>query len=404
MQPMLPEQIPARPIPSLFIDPLARVLLGVLGFVGLLSNRPAFAAFCLVLLLLSTAAKLWRRKVGGRVISRFHLDKLRALPEEPLLFAVEVINGSLLPMTVRSTLAGIAGLSGDGSEADVRAGRVKGHGTIRLAWALEAPGRGVYPMGPPRTEAGDALGLFFQEAARGRPLELVVYPRRFPLSSLVWPSRELFGRIRAEGLIEDPVNLMGTREYQPGRPARAIHWKASVRLNRLQEKVFEPSRRARILLSLDVNGFREAGDEAAFEASLEAAASVAVHLIRNGVSVGLVTNAVLIGGRAPVLPVSQEADQAARVLECMARMRMEPARDLVRLARTVLSGGPGMACFHFVYRADATARAFGALATGCRVPVTFLAVRRGDSPHVETGIAGDVVLIETLRQSGGGAL
>lgn len=399
-----PAQIPARPIPSLFTDPLARLLLGVLGFLALLSNRPAFAAFCLVLLLLSTGAKLWRRRVCSRVISRFRLDKLRVHPEEPLAFAVEVTNGSLLPMTVRSTLAGIGGLSGGGSEADVRAGRVEGHGTTRLAWEFEAPGRGVYPMGPPRTEAGDGLGLFFQETARGRPLELVVYPRRFPLFSLAWPSRELFGRIRAEGLIEDPVNLMGTREYQPGRPARAIHWKASVRLNRLQEKVFEPSRRARILLSLDVTGFRESGDEAAFEASLEAAASVAVHLIRNGVSVGLITNAVLVGGRAPVLPVSQEPDQAARVLECMARMRMEPARDLVPVARSVLTGASGMGCFHFVYRADATVRAFGALASGCRIPVTFLAVRRGESPGVGAGIAGDVVLIQTLRSGEGGTL
>ncbi len=401
MSPIPPVQTAARRIPSLFIDPLARIFLGILLFLALLFNRPDFSAFCLVLLLLSTGSKLWLRMGVGRVVCRFRSNKLRALSGESLVFTVEVTNGSLLPMTIRAVLTGIGDLSGGGSGADVRADRVGGRRTSRLEWALRAPGRGVYPVGPPVTEAGDALGLFFQETDREDPLEIVVYPNRFSVSSFLWPSREPFGRIRAEGLIEDPVNLIGTREYHPGRPARAIHWKASVRLNRLQEKVFEPSRRARILLSLDVRGFHESGDAPAFEEALEAAASIAVHLIQKGVSVGMITNGGLVGDHPPVVPVELAPDQSARVLERMARMTMEPAADLIRLLRSVLPGASGMGCFHFVYTLNDCARAFGSYAAGCRTPVSFLAARQGEGVHSRTAGAGDVVFLETLRKSGG---
>ena len=273
---------------------------------------------------------------------------------------------------------------------------------MRLDWGVEAPGRGVYRVGPPRTEAGDPFGLFFRPVALGEPLEVVVYPRRFPVGPTLGEARDLFGSIRAEGLIEDPINLMGTREYQPGRPARAIHWKASVRLNRLQEKVFEPSRRARILLSLDARGFHDAGDGPAFEEALEAAASIAVRLVRSGVSVGLLTNAVMTGEASPVVPVSQAPEQLPVILERMARMNPAPAGDLMDPVGALLARTPGAGCLHFVHTMDASAEAFGACLADRRTPVSFVAARRSGDLPAGPAAGREVVYIETLRGSGGG--
>ncbi|MCF8062967.1 MAG: DUF58 domain-containing protein, partial [Deltaproteobacteria bacterium] len=340
-------QAPDLRIPTLFVDPLARWFLALLLFVSLLFGRPDLSVFCLVLLLLSTGAKLWRRAAAVRVTTQFRAETLRASPGEVLTFAVEAENGSVLPVTVRSRLAGLESLSADGRSGGVRTCRVRGRRRVRLEWAGEAPGRGVYGIGPDVTEAGDPFGLFFRRVSRGKALEIVVYPKRFPVGSSFGEARDLFGCIRAEGLIEDPINLMGTREYQPGRPARAIHWKASVRLNRLQEKVFEPSRRARILLSVDVRGFHEAGDEAAFEETLEAPASIAVRLIHSGVSVGLITNAGMKGDKPPVVPASPAPGQVPSILERMARMTMEPAGDLIGPAGRLLSRTSAVGCLPF---------------------------------------------------------
>ena len=108
---MIPEgsPVPDLRIPSLFVDPLARVFLAVLLFVALLFGRSDLSIFCLTLLLLSTGAKLWRRAGSARVSARFRAETLRASPGEPLVFAVEAESGSILPMTARARLAGPAG-------------------------------------------------------------------------------------------------------------------------------------------------------------------------------------------------------------------------------------------------------------------------------------------------------
>ncbi len=82
-------------------------------FVALPFGRSDLSVFCLILLLLSTGAKLWRRAGAARVSSRFRTETLRASPGEPLVFAVEAENGSILPMTDRSRLDGVDRLSGD---------------------------------------------------------------------------------------------------------------------------------------------------------------------------------------------------------------------------------------------------------------------------------------------------
>lgn len=397
-----PVRVPDLRIPSLFVDPLSRVFLALLLFVALLFGRSDLAAFCLTLLLLSAGAKLWSRVGAVRVSARFRAETLRASPGEPLAFAVEAENGSVLPVAVRSRLPGVADLSGAGDASGARACRIRGRRRGRLEWAVEAPGRGGYAVGPAVTETGDPFGLFFRRVIPGgEPLELVVYPGRFPIVPAFGEARDPFGAIRAKGLIEDPVNLMGTREYQPGRPARAIHWKASVRLNRLQEKVFEPSRRARVLLSVDVRGFREAEDERAFEEALEAAASIAVRLVRIGVSVGLITNAKLVGAAAPAVPVSAAPGQLPAILERMARMTMEPAGDLIAPAGRVLSRTSGTGCLHFVHTLDEAAETFGAHLAERRTPVSFLAARRGEEPLEKEASGRDVVFVQDLREAGG---
>lgn len=390
-------------VPSLFTDPLARIFLFIMLFLSLLFGRTEFSVFCLVMLLLSSGAKLWLRFGANRVVSSFRADKVRVTPGEPLVFTAEAENGSILPMTVRSRLAGAGGLSGDGGGEDVRTSRVGGRFKVRLQWSLKAPGRGVYGIGPPITEAGDALGLFYQETLRDEPVEIIVYPDLFPIASFSRMSNEFLGNIRAEGLIEDPVNPMGTREYHSGRPSRAIHWKASARLNRLQEKVFEPTRRERIILSLDVRGFHEAGDEDGFEDILEAAASIAVHLVERGVSVGMITNARLKGPFSSVVPSGQGINQLPAILERMARMTMEPATDLTKLAGHILPRTPGTACLHCIREKDEAADTFASYVLGHKTPMSFMAARRSRGPVTAAAAGIDLILTETLRGIGGAA-
>lgn len=389
------------PIPTFFIDPVPRIFLCVMLLLAFLFGASDLAGFCLVVLLLSTGAKLWRRAAAPGVTCRFRSDKLRAFPDESLSFCVDVANGSILPVKVRSLLAGAGAFEGPGQGENLRVCKVGPRQTVSMDWAWKASRRGVYRIGPPVTEAGDALGFFFVQKDRQDPLEIVVYPRLFPIAPFGGQPSELFGSLRAQGLIGDPVNLVGTREYQPGSPARSIHWKASARLNRLQEKVFEPSRRARFLLSLDVRGFHEAGDGTGFEETLETAASIARHLIGEGASVGAITNARIQGERFPVIPVNRRPGHLPSILEMLARMTMEPADGRTALLqRVLLHRNRGVACILFSHTAEKAAEALEEIITDGTPPVSILVARQSRGAASQLAGATEILPIDLVRRGG----
>ena len=147
--------------------------------------------------------------------------------------------------------------------------------------------------------------------------------------------------------VPDPVYPVATRDYHHGRPARHIHWKASARHNRLQEKIFEPTAHGKSLLVVDVKQFVENKAEDAFERTLEAAASIAVKMEQQGISVGIASNGSLAGGGRAILPAAGGTGQLSAILEMLARMQMEYLEDVENVFKlgTYLSRGTVCTCF-----------------------------------------------------------
>ena len=128
-------------------------------------------------------------------------------------------------------------------------------------WELKAQRRGVYPIGPPRITVADLLGFFPKEREQA-PLQIIVYPRIIPLVPFSVPRRDFFGVPGKKSPVKDPIYILGTRDYQHWQPAKYIHWKASARHSRLQEKVFDPSEQEKVLLVLDVTPFSRSEEAA----------------------------------------------------------------------------------------------------------------------------------------------
>ncbi|MEW5920024.1 MAG: DUF58 domain-containing protein [Bacillota bacterium] len=220
-------------------------------------------------------------------------------------------------------------------------------------WELTVGQRGVYHVGPLRVAAGDLFGFYRQEKTFSRDLSVIVYPRLVPLNTVATPLRELFGAPGANSPVVDPVYPVATRDYQEGRPARHIHWKASARHGRLQEKLFEPSLQQKLLLLVDVEQFHREKAGEAFERTLEVVASLAVELERQGRTFGLVSNGTLNGEKGKELPAflppGRGFGQLLYLLEMLARLQMQPrhgmAGELLRSARPLR----GVTCLYFTY-------------------------------------------------------
>jgi uncharacterized protein (DUF58 family) len=100
--------------------------------------------------------------------------------------------------------------------------------------------------------------------------------------------------------------------------------KASVRHQRLQEKLFDSSEQEKVLVIIDVEQFAECNAGEAFERTLEVAASLVVAYGQRGCSTGFLTNGKLQGA-PPFLPITKNRYQVSHIMDALARLQMQPA-------------------------------------------------------------------------------
>jgi uncharacterized protein (DUF58 family) len=248
----------------------------------------------------------------------------------------------------------------------------------------------------------DLLGFFSKEKKVEGIHEIVVYPRLVPLKPFALSRRDLFGIPGAKSPVKDPIYILGTRDYQHGQPAKHIHWKASARYQRLQEKVFETSEQEKVLIAVDVDPFARRGMKDDFEHALEIAASLAVRLDRRGYAVGLMTNGALAGGGSALLPIARGPRQLPAILEALARLQMESQRGGMETLLQSSASPWGASCVYFTYEEDGTTLAVEEYFRHQNKPVVFL-VSKPQSPAGENAakVQGKIYRTSDICLEGG---
>jgi uncharacterized protein (DUF58 family) len=357
---------------SLFLVPPVLAIVGLFLFMALLNGQWDLTVLSLILFGVAAGAKLWTRWSLAGIECSVGIDKRRVFPGEKLFLKATAENRKILPvwLQVRAPVGGL--VHGASAETAVTAeSGLLWYQKASFRWELTALRRGIHPIGPLGITSGDLFGFFPREKEMAETIEVVVYPRLVPLRSLSAPRRDFFGIPGAENPVEDPVYILGTRDYQHGRPAKYIHWKATARHHKLQEKIFEPSAQEKMLLVVDVGSFARHGAEEAFERMLETAASAAVRLAERGCAVGLVTNGRMTGEGSSIVSVTRNPRQLTILLEALARVRMEPARGLIDTFRLHLRVPWGASCLYFALEQDETARMAREYFRQRRIPFLF---------------------------------
>jgi uncharacterized protein (DUF58 family) len=338
----------ARP-PSVFTISLTLYLVGLGLFVALLTRQSSLALLCILVFSMVAGAKAWSLASLSRLRSELRVDRQRAFPGETIVLSADVENAKLLPVWLQVSVSLDASVrSLKGARRLARDSGLSSFQRVTFDWQLEALRRGVHRLGPSELEASDPLG-FFPRTARAAAIELIVYPRLVPMKPTPLPRRDFFGKPSANSPIEDPTFVHGTRDYQPGRAARYIHWKASARQGRLVEKMCEPAAQERTLIALRAEGFAEEPTGEALERCLEVAASLAVQLDRLRYSVGLATNARLRGGGRATLELSRRPGQLSDLLEIMARIEPVQTSEMLDVLTygSALSSTLTVVCFSY---------------------------------------------------------
>ena len=312
----------------------------------------AVAAGNTALLLWSTAAAaiaggtaMWARLAwrGVDVAARFR--PTRAFVNEPVMLRVHISNRKRMPLPlVRLSVWLPSGLRAArasepaASRTFRRRLSLAGRSAITLDLPVLPQRRGEYWLERIRVELSDPFELAPVHRELVPDTDLLVMPepriqvpaairRRLPFGAPA-PSQRMF---------EDRERLAGVRPYEPGVPLNRVHWKVSAHTGRLQIKLFEPSRSARVHLALDLATGEPFWDSIYPEIAEDVigwASFVAHQAIDAGWRVGLVANTHLSRGRGPLrVPASTARGHEAALFAALARMPNEATSDLAPILR-----------------------------------------------------------------------
>jgi len=379
-----------RRVSSLFIT-LPSLVLGILLLIAaLVYKQKDLSTLMLLVVAVAAGAKLWTTL--GRRGTECHAstDRYKVFPGNRIDFGLTLKNNTFLPLWFQVSIP-LNGLRR--GQSDMQKTHLEGessllwHDSGRFQWELTAPRRGVFRPGPVSLTCGDLFGFFPKEREIENHLEIVVYPRLVPLKPFSIIRRDFFGIPGDESPVRDPVYILGTHDYQFGRPARFIHWKASARRLVLQEKVFEPTEQEKVLFVLAVEEFERSGESEEFERSLEAVASLAALFDNQGVATGFITDAAVTGNETFFRSVRRDPGHLPSILEILARTRMEKGRDVIEGMRRMGGLPYGVTCLCFSHRMDEGSRAIDGYFRRRRIPVThYVSVSSSDGVNASRSV------------------
>ncbi|AKL95984.1 hypothetical protein CACET_c25390 [Clostridium aceticum] len=264
------------------------------------------------LLLLSSIITIWKKMSLMHIKPTLQLSKTRLFVDEEFLIHASIYNDKWLPLIwLEWSFPKDEGIRLGDKEDDTH--------TIRFLWllwfqqvkcTLKGRGlkRGVYNIGEVILRSGDGFRFAETEELFSLDNRLYVYPKRVAVhvpnfsASIQWGVKGKQG-----GFIEDPLLVMGIREYQAGDELRRLNWRASSRTGKLQANVYQPVVMEQLMMYIDVQGFviNESAYEnptelktyvsnkrEAFEEFLSIIASIAVKYREQGISIGFVSNAL----------------------------------------------------------------------------------------------------------------
>lgn len=317
-------------ISSIFTSRLLMVFVLVFLVIALLNRHQEMSVLLLFIIFMNLFSYIWSKFVFLNLDVSFTTDKTHVFQGDNITIKLQVQNRKFLPVWVTSvplfdeTGFDTANLSNQ---------------TVCLLWFqqisfthnVKAKKRGVFKIDYPNITASDLFGFYPRQRQISRPVEIIIFPRIAAIKPYLIPEQHFFGLPGTKSPVLDPVYILGAREYQYSTPAKMIHWKASARLDRLREKVCEPSVQGKTMVMVDVDHFKfnlvsesETGkNEIDFEHLLEAGAGLAVFFAKKGHRVGFLTNATIKGSDQYMVSCDTGSEAVSKTLELISRIEMK---------------------------------------------------------------------------------
>lgn len=306
----------------------------ILALVGAIQQNHALLVLSMLLVLLGTASYIWTRYCLSEVYYQRRVVPSRVFCGEEADLFLETVNAKPLP------LAWLRAIDEFPADVDLLAGRLSRTlnphrrlliSSLSMRWyervvrhyRMRAVQRGAWVIGPANLVSGDIFGLSVRREELAETDTFIVYPKMAPVTALGLPAVHPFGDFRPmRRTMDDPLRIIGAREYVPGDSLRSIHWKATAHRRSLQTKVLEPSAARPMAVFLNIRTSEVLGvDRDVLELAITAAASIAHWAWDAGYPVGLYVNSVVQPSREQIrIPPTTHPDRLTWILEALARV------------------------------------------------------------------------------------
>ncbi len=193
--------------------------------------------------------------------------------------------------------------------------RVPSQGTRSTRYPIHAEQRGYHEVGPLSVTAIDPFGLVRLRRSFTATEGVLVVPWVEQLDGTHEADHRATGDAATASLASRGDDDVIPREYRLGDDLRRVHWRATARTGDLMVRREERpwTRQATIVVDLTASHHVGQGPRASLEVALSAAASVALHLLRDGWRVKVTAT----DGRT-LVPQATGAPGAAAILEALA--------------------------------------------------------------------------------------
>ncbi|WP_300464344.1 DUF58 domain-containing protein [Desulfobacula sp.] len=392
---MDPDQGVPFHVTTIFTSRLILMMALVFLFISLLNHQNQMTLLILLILGLICITKLWSRFAFSKMTFTSILDKHKIFPGERITLDITAENAKLLPVWLQVKVR----INPSHFVSDTplcENSYLLWFQRTRFSWTLQSLKRGCYPIGNPHITIADLLGFFPKQTSHSDRVEVIVYPEIISIRPVSLPQHIFFGVPGAQSPVQDPVYILGTREYQSFTPVKFIHWKASARYAKLQEKVCEPSVQEKILIVVDVGLFFTHQATSDFEQMLSAAASMAVNFENRGNAVGFMTNAVISGGASGFVPLGRNRQTLSRILETIARMQMKQDSRVSDIFHQHISVLWGISCIFCSHSIDSSLVKMKQFYARKRIPVKYFVSTMGEPESNPTIVSDMIQPIDTI--------
>lgn len=168
---------------------------------------------------------------------------------------------------------------------------------IKRTYSIVGEKRGTYLIRSMRLTLGDIFGISGEVKEIEDYLEILVMPRLLNLTSINLDNRSLMGDIiKKRWLYKDPLYIRGIREYNVEDRMKDIHWKSSLKMNKLMAKDYDYTSDSEVTIITNVqmsNQIWESLNPAVVEGIIRMSVSLAAASLKEHIPTGMWTNAYI---------------------------------------------------------------------------------------------------------------